>query len=896
MSPAAHNLAAHLRSVQGRDDLEGDVYAFAAEERTAGAGYPDELTIAGVDWSIEWAPSELAIREILLELAEESDGEGKVAVLTPLATEDLMRDVKSRLAGRRVLPFDPWEALKALFEVSTVDGALRKSSGGRELARALLSRYEHRLPESVASDRFGPELAWQLFKRRVLDQTPPAEDLGDWLSWAAATPEGIQTLLGDVPETVRDALADRLETVHGPEAQFIFRLWRRGVEETNVRRAGAWALAAGLVVDVAVKGRKREPAAAWTNQVWGALTATLLPGESTDESILEAIGAEASRAIESERLTVDDRQEVGSHVDRLLRALPGEGARRLAEMTPVSEAGWHARLDEMARALEAACVLHDETLRAADDVETALEDLRAALELLREHDFADQRPSRIQTIASAVRLASWLVAGKHPGESDQTHADLGRRYLENDAFADILRERLQLGEVAPEIQGVVEEVVERAREVTERDGEQFGNKLAADLASDADPAGAFGIHQFLERVVTPIAEDHPVCVLVLDGMSWSVAWRLLDDEPLAGKWTSWVPEEGEARLPMYATVPSETNYSRMSLLSGEVRAGGQHDEKKAFPQGLVEHGAVGTESKASLFHKAELDAAGPGTVGKEVRDALGDDGDDVVGVVVNAVDDALSGSDQQLIDWSIDDIAPLQTLLKLAAHRVVILVADHGHVWDGRDHRSGGTGSERWRSADHPAGECEVRVSAPMVETLTGESEIVVPWSQRIRYTQPKAGYHGGISMQEMVTPVVAVTHNDEDLSEIGFGRISPEKPEWWRFNPTIESPDLKTPDSASEDPDQVDWLAETSSVSAADVDLDWLDDLLDSETFHERRRRHAPDVDPDDFGRLLAHLHANDDTLDLADAARLFDMSAGRMKVELSPIRSTLNVEGYPV
>jgi len=895
MGRTSHNLAAHLRSVQNRDDVEGTVYAFEAGEGTAEAGHPDELTVGGVEWSVEWAPSELAVREILLE-ADGRTGEGpKVAVLTPLGDGELMRDVKARLAGRRVWPFDPWEALKAVFEVSIVDGELRKTSGGRELARALLSQFGERSGRSVASDRLGPELAWQLFQRRVLGQEPPAEDLADWMVWGAATPEGLQTLFADVPEKVRDALGDRLEATHGEPARLVLRLWEEGLGESNAREAGARTLAVGLVVDVALEARRHPSEIPAMGETWGALKATLLPGAPPDEEELETFGAEASRALESDEVGEQIREDVGAHVDRMLRSVSGEAAQRLAELTPVSRAGWQARLDEMAAALERACVLHDETLRAAEDVEAALDDLEAALQSLREHDYAERRASRMRTVTSAARLASWLVAGRKPGEGGDTHADLATDYLEEHAFADILRERLDLGDVEPELQDAVENAVERADRATEQANETFARKLVHDLEVDPEPAGAFAVHQFLGEVVAPVAEKHPVCVLVLDGMSWSVARRLLDDDPLASKWTSWAPEVGEGRVPTYATIPSETNYSRISLLSGEVRSGGQHDEKKAFPKALVECGAIGAEKNASIHHKAELDADGPGNVDEEVRDALGEDGDDIVGVVVNTVDDALSGSDQQLTDWTVDDIAPLKTLLELAAHRVVLLVADHGHVWDGREHRSGGTGAARWRSADQPPGEGEIRVSGPMVEALTGDSEIVAPWSQRLRYSNPKAGYHGGISMQEVVTPVVALTRNGQDLSEIDFGPISPEKPAWWRFKPAIESPDLGTTDTTEDDSEQVDWLAETSTVSAADVDLDWLDKLLDSETFRERRQRHAPDVDPDQFGRLLAHLHANDDTLDLADAARLFDMSAGRMKVELSPIRSTLNIEGYP-
>jgi hypothetical protein len=74
----------------------------------------------------------------------------------------------------------------------------------------------------------------------------------------------------------------------------------------------------------------------------------------------------------------------------------------------------------------------------------------------------------------------------------------------------------------------------------------------------------------------------------------------------------------------------------------------------------------------------------------------------VVGVVVNAVDDSLSKGEQIDTRWSRDEIKVLPTLLHeaKAVRRMVVMLADHGHVLDHQAQGRPGEGGERWRIDD----------------------------------------------------------------------------------------------------------------------------------------------------------------------------------------------------
>jgi hypothetical protein len=173
-----------------------------------------------------------------------------------------------------------------------------------------------------------------------------------------------------------------------------------------------------------------------------------------------------------------------------------------------------------------------------------------------------------------------------------------------------------------------------------------------------------------------IPADQPVLVVVLDGMSYAVCRELAAD-PAIRRWSPW-SADGHEIPPAVTALPSVTEFSRFSLISGSLARGTQGAEEIAFsarPSLAKQHPPV-------LFHKNDLAAmADPESpVLREIADTRRS----IVGIVINAIDDSLSGPVQIAPDWNLEYLAVLRPLLAeaSAAGRIVLLTSDHGHVLD----------------------------------------------------------------------------------------------------------------------------------------------------------------------------------------------------------------------
>jgi hypothetical protein len=144
--------------------------------------------------------------------------------------------------------------------------------------------------------------------------------------------------------------------------------------------------------------------------------------------------------------------------------------------------------------------------------------------------------------------------------------------------------------------------------------------------------------------------------------------------------------------------------------------------------GFAAHPGLVAVSRAErpprLFHKGDL---GPGPeVPAAVADALADPQQRVVGVVHNAVDAQLAGSDQMELAWSAEILRPLPALLRIArdAGRIVVVTGDHGHIVESGPPSPTDGVAQRWR-ASGPAGEGEISLSGGRVLSPDGGTSIV---------------------------------------------------------------------------------------------------------------------------------------------------------------------------
>jgi hypothetical protein len=235
-----------------------------------------------------------------------------------------------------------------------------------------------------------------------------------------------------------------------------------------------------------------------------------------------------------------------------------------------------------------------------------------------------------------------------------------------------------------------------------------------------------------------------------------------------------------------------------------------------------------------------------------------------------------------------------------AARRTVILTADHGHVLDDKRStlRPAPAGGERWRpagagdEAGAGPGDGEVVVAGPRV--LQGDGRIVVPWTETLRYGGTKHGYHGGVTPQEVLVPLLVLGR--PDAVPAGW---SATRSAGTATAPTA-TPTPATPATAPAAPAR----RKPAKVAAPQPDLfggtperAWIDALLASDTWASQRRLAGRAVLDDDRARTL--LGAPDARGGVA-AKRVLAADTGispmRIDTTLSALRRMLNVEGYPV
>jgi hypothetical protein len=267
----------------------------------------------------------------------------------------------------------------------------------------------------------------------------------------------------------------------------------------------------------------------------------------------------------------------------------------------------------------------------------------------------------------------------------------------------------------------------------------------------------------------------------------------------------------------------------------------------------------------------------------------------VVGVVVNAVDDHLAKSEQLRLCWTVDQIQHLDALLYEAqvAQRAVVVTSDHGYVLEAGSRRLAGSAQERRRPyADNLAAE-ELVFEGPRVQQVTGVERIIVPWSEAVRYSQKKQGYHGGATPQEVLVPLEGLVPQHRTIA--GWEALPEREPAWWSQGEMPRAEVSTTPARTTRRARQGTLFAEAERLSAEESRIDWIEHLLSSPVFAAQRRvagRRAPD---DQCVRvLLTTLETHHGRL----ARRLLEQVLGepafRLRGILAGVQRLLNVDGY--
>jgi hypothetical protein len=498
-----------------------------------------------------------------------------------------------------------------------------------------------------------------------------------------------------------------------------------------------------------------------------------------------------------------------------------------------------------------------------------------------EHERASDHRTRLDRLQMAARLCRWLCGRR---ASVRGFGSAAKAYAEDGGFVDWARASLRAGDAVP----AVAEAYARLRDLAGVRREEE-NKAFADLLRDWSAGGASGeealpIERVLDNIVAPVAAHTPVLLLVLDGLSFAVARPLLADIGRQG-WTELSPAGRTSPPPVVAALPTVTEISRTSLLAGRLARGDAAAERAAFAahQGLREVSRAG--KPPILFHKADL-GSGP-ELSESVRMPLTDTGQKVIGIVHNAVDAQLAGSDQIEVLWTTEVLRQLAPLLRAAreAGRLIILTGDHGHVLDaGTTLVQAGPG-DRWRSGGR-ARDGEVEIQNGRVLSPDGTQGAVLAWSERIRYAAKRSGYHGGASPQEVLVPLAVLTSG---IAPRDWIEAPPSEPVWWSES---EAPPallniLAAPTSRRRTTKQAS-LFDFPPVADA-----WIDTLLGSTTYIAQRTLAGRGA-PDDMvvRALVSALAARGGRLSRTALAQALQLPAFRTAGLVNAARRVLNVD----
>ena len=830
--------------------------------------WPECIERGGRRFRLAWCPSELEIRECLDEV--ETDPNLNVVVLTPLESTSLGGDIAARLPRGRLAQSDRWDVLRGAFRVRDVDSRLRSQ---RWLADLLIERAPVGGYAPAAGGMLDLDTAWNALQEQVLGLPAGRTDAAALLEWTRDL-AGVELFAG-LDAVARREVTDRLTSAGGPGVGIILNAVAAG--------RGEDALPIGLVCGVVFGEAEPRPEL----REAAVRLEPLVGGTRVAPEAGQALAAAARRVLA--RISMEDppaARVVQITATALLRDVRAESA---AALSPALDMGLEARMKDAAASLSVAAI--------SGTGEDAVRAWNRTAEVTA-HDRSKDQRARVDRLIMAARLACWLAAPR-PSPT-QTMAEAAANYAGESGFADRARHALQAGDRIPEVAAAYATLREIAAIRREEENRAFADVVRAWNAGGTWGTDPLPVERILDLIVVPLARSVPVLVLVLDGLSFAT-WRALAESLPRLGWSEYCPKGRTAPPTAIAVLPSVTAVSRTSLLCGTITRGDQTTEKKGFAEhpGLVGVSAAG--SPPVLFHKADL---GPGPeLPATLREKIAAPGQRVVGVVHNAVDAQLSGSDQIELTWSAEALRQVDALLRLArdSGRAVVVTGDHGHIIeDGDGSRSDGT-RQRWR-APGPPEEGEILLTGGRVLSPDDGQSVVVAWSERLRHASSRAGSHGGTSPQEVLVPIAVL---GAGIALPGWELAPPAEPPWWQgkiegqrltASPLPAITAVRSP--ARQRP--VDTRQAALFTSAPSPELhehapapSWVAALFGSETYVAQRRLAGRGVPRDEeVQSLLCALTARGGRLSRTSLAQSLSVPAFRIPGLVNTARRLLNLD----
>lgn len=847
-----------------------------------------DVVIGNIPVCLVHCTSELAMREALVNHAAAA----RLVLLSKFDEIHLAKDVLARLWRNEPQRISPWKTLQQLINVSDIDPRLTQPNS-RWIADAMLSSFNRYHQKIDFGDVLDLENAWRSLAIAYLDYHEVTVDLSSLFKWAVA--HDASDLVRDLPVDLKANLGEWVR----PSCPQFSGLLEVLLDEKHADDLLAIGLACSVMFNKRLEASKLVDLQTLFSGR-GLFFGRFLSGKKEHEKHLAEFGAEAE--LTALRLINDGlfKELSGSlgKAEQILASLDFTDAYEISRILPAS---FNKRLGNYASALELAFKTKE------------VSGSEHALAMLQNHALATQPAQRIQIDRAkmALRLLRWLV--KPEGDSHSINSILAN-YISEGGFVDWARSHIWAGDIHESLSQVYQALTDKAREKREFQNSVFARELIR-IARGDQLAGEFiPVENAIEKIVAPIAQQKPVLFLVLDGMSQAVYRELLRDL-LNHNWIELSDSSlaiGQHKC-LVAALPTVTEVSRCSLLSGVLSQGLAADEKKAFSQHPLLKKIASTKFPPVLLHKQDIQQPGNGALAGDARSLIAGTEHRVLAVVINAIDDQLGSSSQVSVDWTLERVTLLKQVLEAAREsgRVVVITSDHGHVLD-HNSQYQNTQSERGERYQLDATQLsdnEVRVAGERVVTAT--KSVILPWTEQLRYTKTKnMGYHGGGSLQEVVIPLgVFVSITDRESLD-GWAEIPRYLPDWWSedLNLVVEAAKplpvplakktvkTKFTEAVTEKIKDL-FDAGTIDAKANTYSVDWLDKLFVSAVYEQAKQRAGRSAIKDEQLKPILELLIQNNN-QVMEAALLRHLSIPKVRLPgiMSGAQRLLNIDGYPI
>jgi hypothetical protein len=166
--------------------------------------------------------------------------------------------------------------------------------------------------------------------------------------------------------------------------------------------------------------------------------------------------------------------------------------------------------------------------------------------------------------------------------------------------------------------------------------------------------------------------------------------------------------------------------------------------------------------------------------------------------------------------------------------------------------------------------------------SVFGAGPLALAWQEGLRYTGAQRGYHGGASVQEVVTPLLVLTRRShQDLRAGGrFQALPTSAPGWWRWEGACEAPAPRTAAAA--------LLLERAPQEAPA----WVEALLEHPLYKAQVRG---GLEAEQVRRLLSPLRRAGARWEvhLSEVARALELPEGLTRPMVEGLCSRLELDG---